>query len=292
MNSIVNQPIFDVHAHLISDDPEQYPYSPLGGVLDQSVLVNPMTSSRFREEMDVCGVHRAVVVQRAHIYGGDNRYVVDCADDNPNRFGALVLVRSDRTDAAEEVSKWVGRNGAVGVRLTAPSRAPSFDWLSSRLALRIWDEVANLGATIRVHFYGWNREAGLKQLCQLALKYRDVPIVLDHLSNIVADDTRYAGIDDALKAVSDLPNVSLIYSSINAAKCLGAQVSLSQVLDDVITVFGPDRLMWGSDVGQTKHPYSEMVETARHSIAHLPEYQRSQILWETADRIYGSRFRA
>jgi len=50
-------------------------------------------------------------------------------------------------------------------------------------------------------------------------------------------------------------------------------------------------VMWGSDVGQSKPPYMEMVKMARDAVDDLPEDSRMQILWGTANRIYGGRFR-
>ena len=66
--------IFDSHAHVISEDFDRYPASPLSGKLDRR-LDDPMTAERLIREMDAARVRHAVLVQRAHVYGYDNRYV-------------------------------------------------------------------------------------------------------------------------------------------------------------------------------------------------------------------------
>lgn len=283
--------LFDVHAHLISDDPVKYPYSPLGGVVDESVLDDPMTAERLLGEMKATGVGRAVAVQRAHVYGTDNRYVVAAAAANPEAFVSLVLVNPLAEDGAAAARLWISEGGAVGVRLTAPSVDDrGVDWLASPAALAVWDAVSDLGASMRLHFYTWNRDAGLAEAAILARRYPDTSIVLDHLSNATASpDGPDFGVDDALKRLGDCANVSIMYSTINVTKSAAAGVDLAPLMASVCTVFGPWRMMWGSDVGQSKPTYAEMAAMAIDAVRLLPESSQREILWGTASRIYARR---
>jgi len=282
--------VFDVHAHLISNDPIRYPYAPLGGVVDASALEDPMTAERVLEEMRMTGVERAVAVQRAHVYGTDNRYVVDSASTYPQNFSALVLINSLAGDGAASVHHWVGRRRAVGVRLTAPSQRCGLEWLCSPGALAVWDAAADAGASMRVHFYTYNREAGLRQTLELAARYSATPIVIDHLSNVaVRPEGPDYGLDDPLKALSQRPNVSIMFSTINVTKSAAASTSLAPLIARMSREFGPGRLMWGSDVGQSKPAYAQMVAMAIDSVALLPEADRNEVLWATAERVYLGR---
>jgi predicted TIM-barrel fold metal-dependent hydrolase len=280
--------LFDVHAHLISDDPLKYPYAPLGGVVDESVLEDPMTAERLLGEMRANGVERAVAVQRAHVYGTDNKYVVDAASANPGAFVSLVLVNPLADDGAAAARHWISECGAVGVRLTAPSMDNRrLDWLTSPEAHAVWDAVSDLGATMRLHFYDWNREAGLAETAVLARRYPSTPIVLDHLSNAAAtpEGPDY-GVDDALKRLSECPNMSIMFSTINVTKSSAAAVELAPLVARVCDIFGAERMMWGSDVGQSKPTYSEMVAMAVAAVTLVPASSQRGILWETASRIY------
>jgi L-fuconolactonase len=282
--------IFDVHAHLISNDPIRYPYAPLGGVLDESVLEEPMTAERVIEEMRMAGVERAVAVQRAHVYGIDNRYVVDSASTYPQSFRALVLINPLEEDGAASVDHWIRRRRAVGVRLTAPSPRCGLEWLCSPRALAVWDAAAAAGASMRVHFYTYNREAGLRRTLELAARYPAMPIVIDHLSNVaVRPEAPDYGLDDPLKALGECSNVSIMFSTINVTKAAAASTSLDPLIERMSREFGPGRLMWGSDVGQSKRTYAEMVAMAIDSVALLSEADRNEVLWATAERLYLGR---
>lgn len=280
--------IYDVHAHLISSDAVRYPYAPLGGVVDESVLDDPMTAERLLAEMRATGVARAVAVQRAHVYGVDNSYVADAAAAYPDILSALVLVDALADDAVASVRHWVGERGAIGVRLTAPSQADSLDWLSSDKALTVWRAVADHGASMRVHFYGWNRAAGMTELLRIARQFPDLPVVLDHFSNAAASPAAPDhGVDDALKVVAECGNVSIMFSTINVVKSAAAQVPLDRMIAAMVGVFGSGRVMWGSDVGQSKASYAEMVRMARDAVALIPPTARDDVLWGTASRVYG-----
>ena len=69
--------MIDSHAHVISDDFEKYPVDPIGGRLKPGVVDQPITAESLLRMMDAQRVERAVLVQRAHIYGYANEYVVD-----------------------------------------------------------------------------------------------------------------------------------------------------------------------------------------------------------------------
>ncbi|HTY94139.1 MAG TPA: amidohydrolase family protein [Steroidobacteraceae bacterium] len=292
MTSSADEAVFDVHAHLISDDPQRYPHAPLAGIVDASVLEDPMTAERLVAAMPGSAVKRAVAVQRAHVYGIDNRYVVDAASAYPGLLSPLVLVNPVAEDGAASVRRWVGREGAIGVRLTAPSRDGGLAWLSSSAALAVWDAVAAHGASMRVHFYSWNREAGLREVLQLARRYSRISIVLDHLSNVAvqAHGPEY-GLDPALQALIPCANISLMFSTINVLRAQDAGLALSPLIARLAEVFGPERLMWGSDVGQSKPAYPDMVQMAREAVAPLSQAARQAVLWGAACRVYGGAAR-
>jgi predicted TIM-barrel fold metal-dependent hydrolase len=50
--------------------------------------------------------------------------------------------------------------------------------------------------------------------------------------------------------------------------------------------FGAERLMWGSDLGQSEAPYDEKSAMARASAAALSADERHAFLFGTADRLY------
>ena len=158
--------IFDSHAHLVSDDFERYPPTPLSGTLDRK-LDDPVTAEKLLALMDANGVDRAVAVQRAHVYGYNNDYVIDSAQRYPDRLVAVCVIDADAVDGPAIVRRWAER-GAVGMRLSEKTRGAGTDWLASERALATWAEVSRLRLSMCVHMYRWNRDEVLVALATLA----------------------------------------------------------------------------------------------------------------------------
>jgi predicted TIM-barrel fold metal-dependent hydrolase len=52
-------------------------------------------------------------------------------------------------------------------------------------------------------------------------------------------------------------------------------------------LFGPSRMMWGSDVTQSPGTYEHMVSLGRQAVESLSAADQEQILAGTAQRVYG-----
>src|ERR1044071_413511 len=84
--------LFDTHAHVLSADRERYPYSTLHGGAKAPVSPVVFTVENLVQAMDAGGVDYACIVQRATIYGYDNRYALDAVAAFPERFVPIVVV--------------------------------------------------------------------------------------------------------------------------------------------------------------------------------------------------------
>ena len=92
MQPLAMSPLFDSHAHLIAADNSRYPPTPLKGALDRELV--PFTAEDLLRHMDENAVERAVVVQRAHVYGFNNAYVADSAAQYPHRLVSVGMIDS------------------------------------------------------------------------------------------------------------------------------------------------------------------------------------------------------
>lgn len=282
--------MIDSHAHLISADVNHFPPSPLSGKLDDGALDNPVTAERLIQLLDTNGVERALAVQRAHIYGFNNDYVCDAAARYPERLRALCMVDALADDIRETVRYWVHERGCVGIRLTEPNKGADSSWFASKAALRAWETVAELGGSVRLHFYRWNREAALDALLPVVDAFPDTPVVLDHLSNIAGETgAPDYGVDKPLLAFADKPNVYLLYSMINLGKLASLNLAAAPVIERVVREFGADRVMWGSDIAQSKGEYADMIALAKESVALLSLADQQKVLHDTAHAVYWGR---
>jgi predicted TIM-barrel fold metal-dependent hydrolase len=281
--------MIDSHAHLISTDREKYPPSPLSGVLEETAFDNPVTAERLIQLLDEQGIEKALAVQRAHLYGFHNDYVVDSARQFPDRLRSLCMIDALADDVEATVKYWVGERQSVGIRLTEPKKGADASWFASDKALRAWSAVSELGGSVRLHFYRWNRAMALEALQDVVRRFPDTPVVLDHFSNIVCEGPAPDhGVDDALLKFVDAPNVYLLYSMINLGRLNAAGLPSAPVVERVVRAFGADRVMWGSDIAQSKGEYSEMVRLANESVALLSAQDQQKVLHRTAERVYFS----
>jgi len=282
--------LFDSHAHLVSADFDRYPVSPLSGELDRK-LDNPVTAEVLLGLMDEQGVERACAVQRAHVYGYNNAYVIDSAKRYADRLVAVCVIDAAAADAAATVARWADE-GAVGMRLSEKTKGQGTGWLDSDNALRAWEAVERLGLSMCVHMYRWNRQEVLRSLLVLAQRFPKVPLVLDHLSNPIEESgAPDYGVDADLLALKPLANVYLKYSHINLARMAKNGVNSADVLHRVLQDFPAERVMWGSDVAQSAGTYDEMVGAARAATAKLSPEQVQAVLRGTAEAVYGARWR-
>jgi L-fuconolactonase len=280
--------IFDCHAHIVSDNLDRYPTNPLGGTIREGDLDEPITAERLLRMLDDNEVERAVVVQRAYIYGFDNSYVVDAAAAYPDRLRAVCMIDALDDDAPAQVRHWVAGRGAIGIRMSEPYRGADASWFSSPRAMAVWETAAALGIPVRLHLFRWNRLVCLPAIADLAARFPQLTIVVDHLSNLAAEEGPPSfGLDEPLRALIALDNVFLLFSTINLAKLVVEDRPAAPVIEHLTAAFGAHRLLWGSDIGQSKASYEQMRAMADAAVAGLSGDERRQLLYDTGKAVYG-----
>ena len=278
--------LFDAHAHILTDDIAAYPPAPISGNLRAGVLDAPMTAARLLDEMNRHGVQRAALVQRAHVYGYDNSYVVDTAARHPDRFTAICVIDSNAHDADVRAAEWLDR-GASGIRLTEPGKGADGTWLHGQMARRVWETVAQHGRSISIQLYTWNRAERLPEIPAIAAEFGSTPVIIEHLSNFIeTNELPDHGVDAALDALAPLANVYLKLTTINLARCVAANVDARGVMRRIASRFPAGRLLWGSDVGQSQQSYAAMTAMARDAATGLVQADGDALLFGTAEHLF------
>ena len=280
--------LFDAHAHLISSEHDRYRPAPPSGKLGPNDLDDPFTAERLVTEMDRNGVAHAVLVHRNSIYGYDNSYVCDSAARYPERFVAVGSISGTDEKAAENVRYWVRERGMAGIRFMEPVKGVDVGWLASEHARAAWREAQALAVPVCVHFFKWNRIGGLAALKQILDAQPQTTVVIDHFSNMDwAAGAPDFGLDAALLAMAQFPRVYLKFTTIPLGAIAADGKDAAPILARVIQSFGAHRLLWGSDITQSKGSYAQMVELANRATASLTPQQRSQVLFGAAHDVYG-----
>ena len=70
------------------------------------------------------------------------------------------------------------------------------------------------------------------------------------------------------------------------------KIDAAPVVRRVVDLFGAGRVMWGSDIAQSKGSYGYMVDLGLNAVRLLSEDEQHQVLYGAADAVYGSRLRA
>jgi L-fuconolactonase len=280
--------IFDSHAHLISTDRVRYPRVPSEDQIFPTDTDDSMTAERLVAEMDRHGVARAVLVQRASVYGYDNAYACDSAAQYPNRFAAVCAIDATSPDGPERVRYWIRERGAVGIRLMELVKGSDLSWLSSPPALEVWRAAHELRVPMCVHFFRWNRMKGLVALKSILEMFPELVVVIDHFSNLEwqSGPPDY-GVDELLLEAARFPNVYTKFTTLPLGQIEAAHVDTAAVVARVIQAFGARRVMWGSDITQSKGSYASMVELAERATRVLDDEQRRLVLSGAAEAVYG-----
>jgi predicted TIM-barrel fold metal-dependent hydrolase len=300
--------LFDSHAHLISPDRQAYPPSLLRGATAFAQMDYSVTAEWLLEQMGRHGVAKACAVQRGHLYGYDNRYVIDAAQAHPDRLACVVILDAQDPATPAMLRNMVMDQGVKGLRL-AQTRIDAYDtaWMNSPAAMDCWAMAAELGIPVAIIFFRRHLAYGLAALELIAQLHPDLPIIVDHsgtpynaanyevgwyrdhgLSNALPGPPDF-GIDDTVARLAPYRNVHVKITEITFDRLADGGVEPSRFVRRLADTFGANRLMWGSDVGQSDAPYSQKAAMAQAAAAELSAQERGDFLFGTADRLYFGR---
>lgn len=130
----------------------------------------------------------------------------------------------------------------------------------------------------------------LPALLQMARAYPALPIVIDHAAKPPILDAAFGHWREDLALLAALPNVHCKLSGlVTEAKPAWRVDDLRPYVSHVLAVFGPQRLIWGSDwpVVDLAGGYSAWLAASETLLAHLSEAERSDIFGLNACRFYG-----
>jgi predicted TIM-barrel fold metal-dependent hydrolase len=297
--------LFDTHAHVLSADRERYPYSTLRGGAKAPVSPVVFSVEDLVRAMDAGGVDHACIVQRATIYGYDNRYALDAAAAHPGRFVPIVVLDAQDPASRGLLRDLAGKHRLGGLRIVAPELTEKDTaWLDSEDALGLWRAASELGLPVTVILYRRNNEAGRAALLGIARRFRDIPILIDHVGvpHASTPETRYAasqgiqyvvppppgfGITESVAQFGELSHVHFKVTDINFDRLEDGHFDSAAFVRALADRFGAERLLWGSDVGQSPAPYAEKLERLHAAAATLNERERALFFGGTAHGLYG-----
>jgi L-fuconolactonase len=276
---VTTSPI-DAHLHLWDLQRSAYDWiTPELGPLHDTI-----PPERARAELRGCGVDRAVLVQ-AEDSVTDTEYMLEVAAAHDWVVGVVGWVElEDPSIAAEQLDDFQTDRAFCGVRHLVHDD-PRDDFLALpgvRASLRM---LAARGIPYDVPD-AWPRH--LAAVADLATDVPELTVVVDHLGKPPHARPDFGEWRQVLARVAARPNT--------VAKVSGLQVPgepftverLRPAWDAALELFGPDRLMWGSDWPMTllTAGYAGTWEVMSALVEELAPNEQAKILVETATRVY------
>ena len=232
------------------------------------------------------GLDRTILVQAAPT-SAETRFLLDIAERTPFVAGVVGWVDFEAQDAPSKIES-LGRNRLlVGLRPMIHD-LPDPDWLSRADLVPAFNAMSAEGLV----FDALVRPPHLTRLLEFAERHPDLSIVVDHCAkpDIAARDFGAWRADIA--ALGSRANVSCKLSGlVTEAAAAWIEDDLAPVVDHVLGVFGPMRVLFGSDwpVVTLAASYERWHDAASRLVGRLPASDRDAIFGGNAARLYLSR---
>lgn len=267
--------LVDAHVHVwraVSDHPQP--------ALTTVSPVSDVPLELLDAHMTEYGVERAVLVQPLYP-GQDNSYIADCAASRPERYASVCVVDPTTPDAADRLEYWVRRRGCKGLRLRprVPMEAAVFGAAAS---FPLWERARALRVVINVLC----SPEHLSVVAELAERFPDVPILLDHMA--------YPNLTERTQSLIELSRYPHVYVKVSGHYYFCRQPYPFDDCRDLFRAlydhYSAARLIWGSDFPHVllKLGYRRSLLLHERTFPFLTPFELELIMGGNAARLYWS----
>jgi L-fuconolactonase len=284
---VTSGPIVDAHLHLWDLERSDYSWiTPELGPLHTTI-----TADRAHGELTAAGVDRAVLVQ-AEDSVADTGFMLEVAAKHDWVAGVVGWVQLDDPAVAEaQLDRFTADPAFVGVRHLVHDD-PRDDFLALPAVRTSLGLLADRGLPYDVP-NAWPRH--LAATGDLAGALPELTVVVDHLGKPPHRRPEFAEWRQILAGVAALPNTVAKVSGLQVPGVPFTADVLRPAWEAALELFGPDRLIWGSDWPMTllTDGYAATWEVLSALLAEQTPDERQMILAGTASRVYrlGSKSR-
>jgi L-fuconolactonase len=239
-------------------------------------------------ELAAAGLSGTVLVQAAPTEA-ESSYLLELAATTPSVRGVVGWIDLAAADAAHRLHVQAREGPLVGIRPMLQDIADA-NWVMQPAVL------AGLGAASArgLVFDALIQPRHLAAVAALAAALPDLAIVIDHaakpqIARWTLGGAAFAAWRDGLARLVEAPRVVCKLSGLATEASADWQpADLRPYVDVLLALFGPERLMFGSDwpVVNLGGGFARWHGAARALTAHLPAAARGAIFGDTARRIY------
>ncbi len=250
---------------------------------DLSPIYRNFAPSDLEPLLAAAGVEGTILVQAAPTVA-ETKFMLELADATPFVKGVVGWVDFEATDARHQIAGLAKHPALVGLRPMIQDIEDD-DWMLRDTLSSAFEamQVADLtfdALTLPQH---------LPNLRRLLERQSEMRVVIDHASKPLIRDGVTAGWDADMAGLADETKAFCKLSGmITEADKNWTVDDLRPFVDHLLTTFGPDRLIWGSDwpVSTLAGSYESWLDATDVLLADLSEKARAAIFGGNALRAY------
>ena len=271
--------IIDAHAHIWLPNSPQYPW-------DRQLTTPPTISAPLESLLDAmqsAAVERVVLIQHS-CYGYDNRYILNCARQYPDKFCTVIKVDPLSPGAADELRRLAKAHHVQGLRLQ-PARDPDSTWLCSPNTYRLWEAAEELGIVVGI----LPDPRQLPQVREMVERFPKVTVVIDHMGRLnVAEPPNGIRFQQLL----DLARFPNVYVKVSGFYALSRQnfpyPDTVPYVQEILQHYGRERLMWATDFPLllARESYEQATGVLHYQLPNLSDEDLALIMGKTALHLF------
>jgi len=272
--------MIDSHQHFWQVGRFDYPWMSS----DSGVLYRDYLPDDLAPILEANGVEKTVLVQASNSVG-ESRWLLDLAREHEFIAGVVGWVDLTSANVGAQLHELTGQPKFKGARHLVESE-PADDWLVQPAVLSGLRELSRYGLSydLLVH------TRHLKYVPQVIESCPELAFVIDHLAKPPVAKNEINEWSQALKPVAACSNVHCKLSGLvtEADWSSWRTDDLRPFVEFALELFGPDRLMFGSDypVCLLAASYDRVLNAFQEILKGLTDADREQIFSTNAARFY------
>jgi L-fucono-1,5-lactonase len=272
--------LIDSHQHFWQVGGFDYPWL----TSDLGILYRDYLPADLEPVLRKNGVEKTVLVQASNSIA-ESRWLLKLADENPFIAGVVGWVDLMSLETASELEELTAHRKFKGVRHLVESE-PEDDWLVHAEVLNGLKTFAafDLSFDLLVH------TRHLKYARRVAEECPELPLVIDHLAKPPIARGEFDEWARELRPLAALPNVQCKLSGLvtEANWTAWTTADLRPYVHYAFELFGPERLMFGSDypVCLLAASYDRVLDSFQEILKDLSSEDRDKIFSANAAQFY------
>ena len=239
-------------------------------------------------ELEATNVHASIVVEAAD-HDAENAALAAFARHHEHVAGLVGWVPLEQPEKAARMLEALSKNKKfVGIRHLV-NVEPDPSWILRPAVVEGLKSVAKHG--LAFDFVGILPQH-LENVALLAAKLPELRIIIDHLGKPPISSGHLGPWRSLLKAAAEFPNMFAKLSGLDVQKPDWTAVDIAPSIEHALTVFGPDRLMFGSDwpVANLRGGYAKVWRETNAALSCLSSIDKGKVLGGTAIKVYKLQF--